>query len=203
MSDASVCRIGAGPLRQRARQIFVGKVDLGLDQSRRFDQLAPPALIDGAQSASALAERLAALALGLGVHEVGKAFGFGQVELAVLEGAAGEFAGLRQAERRAGCRAASITRRDHRRAAMDVEFGHVFAGEAVRGRETRAPGRRRAKARCADRRTPRGWRSAVWADRGPSSACSVAPAAGPDRRITATPARPAPDASATMVSGFM
>jgi hypothetical protein len=35
------------------------------------------------------------------------------------------------------------------------------------------------------------------------SAWSVAPAAGPDSRITATPARPAPEASATMVSGFM
>jgi hypothetical protein len=41
-----------------------------------------------------LAERLAALALGFGVHEVRQALGFGQVELAVLEGAARVFAGL-------------------------------------------------------------------------------------------------------------
>ena len=60
----------AGAARELAWQVFVREIDLGLDQSRRLDQAAPPALIDGAQSAAALAERLATLALGLGVHEV-------------------------------------------------------------------------------------------------------------------------------------
>ena len=60
-----------------------------------LNQAGSPALIDGcSERTSALAERLATLTLSLGVHEVGKAFGLGQVELAVLEGAAGEFAGL-------------------------------------------------------------------------------------------------------------
>ena len=97
MSAARACRMRPGPLRQRAWQVFVREIDLGFDQSRRLDQLAPPAFIDRAQRASALAERLAALALGFGVHEVRQALGFGQVELAVLEGAAGEFARLGEA----------------------------------------------------------------------------------------------------------
>ena len=102
MSAASASQDRPGPLRQRAGQVLVREIDLGFDQGRRLDQARPPALVDAAQRAAALAERLAALALGFGVHEVGEALGFGQVELAVLEGAAGEFAGLGRRGRRAG-----------------------------------------------------------------------------------------------------
>jgi hypothetical protein len=73
---------------------------------------------------------LAALALGFGVHEVGQALSFGQIELAVLEGAAGVFARLGWAD--AGLAQGRVdNRRDDGRAAMDVEFDDVFAGEAV------------------------------------------------------------------------
>ena len=41
-----------------------------------------------------LPQRLAALPIGVGVNEIVEAFGFGEIELAVLECAAGEFAGL-------------------------------------------------------------------------------------------------------------
>ena len=53
-----------------------------------------PAVIERPQRAARLPERLAPLRLGLGVDEVGEALGFGEVELAVLEGAAGELSRL-------------------------------------------------------------------------------------------------------------
>src|SRR5690606_15208167 len=102
-----------------------------LDQSRRLDQLAAPALIDGAQSPAPLAQRLAALALGFSVHEVSQALGFGQIQFAVLEGAAGVFARLGDAD--AGLTQAGVyDRRDNGLAAMDLQLGDVLAGEAVR-----------------------------------------------------------------------
>ncbi len=50
------------------------------------------------QRAAQLAQRLATLGLGLGVDQVGNALGLGQVQLAVLEGAARELARLGQAQ---------------------------------------------------------------------------------------------------------
>jgi hypothetical protein len=44
-----------------------------------------------------LAQRLAALTIGVGMNEIVEALGLGQVELAVLEGAPGELAGFRRA----------------------------------------------------------------------------------------------------------
>jgi hypothetical protein len=76
-----------------------------------------------------LAEGLASLTLGFGVHEVGEAFGFGEVELAVLEGAAGELARLRWPHAGLAKRCVDDGGNDGR-AAMNVEFGDVFAGEA-------------------------------------------------------------------------
>ena len=47
-----------------------------------------------AEQALQLTQRLAALPIGVGVNEIVETFGLGEIELAVLEGAAGEFAGL-------------------------------------------------------------------------------------------------------------
>ena len=41
-----------------------------------------------------MAQRLAALPIGVGMNEIVETFGLRQIELAVLESAAGEFAGL-------------------------------------------------------------------------------------------------------------
>ncbi len=71
---------------------------------------------------------LAALRFGLGVDEVGEAFGFGEVELAVLEGAAGELArlgGPQALDRRQGAE----NPLDHRPSAMNLQLGHVLAGK--------------------------------------------------------------------------
>ena len=52
---------------------------------------ASPRLV--AEQAFQLAQRLAALPVGVGVNEIVEAFGLGQIELAVLERAAGKLAG--------------------------------------------------------------------------------------------------------------
>ena len=81
-----------------------------------------------------LRQRLAALRLGLGLHEIGQTFDLGEIELAVLERAAGELARL--GEPHAGEREHGVDHRaDHGAAAMDVKLGHVLAGEARRRRE--------------------------------------------------------------------
>ena len=89
-----------------------------------------------------LAQRLAALAFGLRHHQVGEAFDRGEIELAVLEGAAGELAGLGRAQ------ALDLAERgerggDHRAAAVQLQLGGVLAGFAMRRRETTAPAPRR------------------------------------------------------------
>ena len=127
-------------LRQRRRDQFrghialVGKIDAGFDQRRRLDDPRAPVARFVAEQALQLAQRLAALPVGVGVNEIVEAFGFGQIELAVLEGAAGEFAGLggahifQRRQRREN-------RGQHRAPAMDMEFGDVLAGGAGRTRK--------------------------------------------------------------------
>ena len=108
---------------------LVGKVESGLDERLRAQQLCAPALIDRTQRSFGLRQGLAGLRRGLGIDEIGKSLDFGQVELAVLEGAARELARL--GEPRAGKREYGLDDPAyHRAAAMHMEFGHVLAGEA-------------------------------------------------------------------------
>ena len=81
-----------------------------------------------------LRQSLAALRLGLGLHQIGQAFDLGEIELAVLERAARELAGL--GEPNAVEQQGGVDRRaDYGAAAMDMKLGHVLAGEARRTRE--------------------------------------------------------------------
>ena len=61
---------------------------------RRLDDPRPPVARLVAEQAFQLTQRLAALPIGVGMNEIVETFGFGEIELAVLERAAGEFAGL-------------------------------------------------------------------------------------------------------------
>src|SRR5581483_9801705 len=91
-------------LRERRRDqfaghvTFVGEVDAGLDQRGSLDDLRPPVSRLLAKQTLEMAERLAALAIGVGMNEIVEAFGFGQIELAVLERAPRELAGLGRAD---------------------------------------------------------------------------------------------------------
>ena len=70
-----------------------------------------------------------ALAIGVGVDEIVEAFGFREIELAVLECAPGEFAGLGGPHALAG-RQRREERSQHRTSAVHVKFGDVFPGRA-------------------------------------------------------------------------
>ena len=152
---------------------FVGKIDRGLDLRQRLDRARAPGLGAIAEQAAHLLQRLPPLRLGVGADQVGERLDLGEVELAVLEGAAGELAGLRHPQARDP---AERRQRggDHGAAAVELELGHVLAGLAARRRETTAPApdrsarRRRGRARwpappCA---APARGRSAPRAPRG-------------------------------------
>ena len=91
-------------LRERRRDqlrrhiALIGKIDAGLDQRLRVDDLLAPVARAIAEQTFQLTQRLAALAIGVGVNEIVEAFSFGEVELAVLEGAARKLAGLGRAK---------------------------------------------------------------------------------------------------------
>ncbi len=143
--------------------------------ARSAGQPLRPLAIEAAQLAVELAQSLAALRLGLGRGEVGDRLGLGQVELAVQKGAAGEFAGLGEAQPEpAECR---DHRGEHGAAAVQMELGDILAGKARRRRkpqdqrvverlagrridEPAAPGRARRRQFAGEQRhRPRGIRS--------------------------------------------
>ncbi len=84
------------------RQILVGKIDGRFEMRQKAQQPVAPAAIERAEMTVELAQRLAALRLGFGGGEIGHRLGLGEVELAVEKGAAGEFAGLGEAQAAAG-----------------------------------------------------------------------------------------------------
>src|SRR5262249_15278733 len=115
-------------------EAFFGKVDLGFYISERAQQPASPVLIETPERAAKLAERLPSLPRRLGRDQIGPALRGREIELAMLEGAPGEFAGLGEAKAQRGERLHQSG--DDGAAAMEVEFGDVLAGEALgRGKE--------------------------------------------------------------------
>ena len=94
-----------------------------------------------------MGERLTALCLGLGLHQIGETLDLGEIELASLECAPRELAGL--GEPRAVEREHRVDDgADHGGTAVEVQLGHVLAGEARRRREPQHQA-------AVDRRTPR------------------------------------------------
>ncbi len=112
------------------RQVFVGEVDYGFEMGERAGQAPAPDAVEGAEFAVELAQGLMALRLGFGGDKIGDRLGLGQVELAVEEGASGEFAGL--GEPQAETAQHPRDRGQHRTAAVHVEFRDILAGGAPR-----------------------------------------------------------------------
>jgi hypothetical protein len=81
-----------------------------------------------------LTQRLAPLPVGVGVNQIVEGFGFGEIELAVLKCAAGEFARLRRPDM-FKLRERGEQRRLHRTAAVNVKLGYVFSGRACGSRK--------------------------------------------------------------------
>ena len=72
-------------------------IPASIKRRRLDDPRAPVARLVAEQSLQ-LAQRLAALPIGVGMDEIVETFGLGQIELAVLERAPGKFAGLGRRE---------------------------------------------------------------------------------------------------------
>jgi hypothetical protein len=89
-------------LRQRRRHqlrrhiALIGEIDAGFDQCRSLNDLCAPVTRLVPEQTFQLAQRLAALPIGVGMNEIIETLRLGEIELAVLEGAAGKFAGLRR-----------------------------------------------------------------------------------------------------------
>ena len=126
----------ARDLQRRPDQILrhiglVGKIDPRLDQRQRLDQPRAPGLGAVAEQTLELAIGLPALRLGFGADQIGQALDRGEIELAVLEGAARELARLRRPQSLDAPERAEH-RGDDRAAAVQLQLGDVLAGLAVR-----------------------------------------------------------------------
>ena len=115
---------------QRRDIVLVGEIERRLDLGGEAEQLRLPDGDLAAERAAGQGQSGAALRLGLGFEQVGEPLRLGEVDPAVLEGAAGELArlggaqALDPAERRQH-------RRDHRAAAMEVKLGDILPGRAA------------------------------------------------------------------------
>ena len=124
------CDLGNRRRDQLRRHIaLVGEINSGFDQGAGFDDLPPPISRPIAEHTLQLAQRLAALPIGVGTNQIVETFGLGEIELAILERAAGELARLRRAHI-LDCRERREQRCDHGAPAMDVKLGDVFPGRA-------------------------------------------------------------------------
>ncbi len=93
----------------------------------------PPALVALPQRPGRLRERLIPLRRRPGTDKVRETLRFGQIELAVLESAPREFAGLGHSQTQSAKRLQHA--RDHGAPAVQMQFGHVLAREARRPRK--------------------------------------------------------------------
>ena len=148
-----------------------------------------------AEQAFHLAQRLAALPIGVGVNQIVERFGFGEIELAVLKRAAGEFAGLGGPHifksRQCGKQC-----RQHRAAAMDVKLRDVLAGGAGRSRK---PQHHRIVDRPLADIMQQHPRHHPWSGKLARQRSKAVPACGPDTRTKAIALGRRPDDSAKMV----
>ena len=110
-------------------QVLIGEIDRRLEMRHaRKPRVRQPRRGDAARHPSAAVP--AALLVGLRRDQVGDRLGLGKVELAVLEGAARELAGLGQpAEAQSADRLERAL--DHGAPAMQVQLGHGLAGLGV------------------------------------------------------------------------
>ncbi len=119
------------PQRRIDRLILLVIIDRPLGLRRQAEQPLLPCRDLLAQPAFGERQRGLALRFGLGLDQVGEALGFGQVDPAILERPAGEFARLgRPQPVDRGQRGEQ--RIHHRPPAMALKFHHILAGRAGR-----------------------------------------------------------------------
>ena len=134
---ADVAQLAAGIGLLQEVDLLLGKVQRRFDQHAQPHQTLAQALHLLREHARQRAPGRARCRFGAGVDQVGHGLGLGQVELAVEEGALGEFArlGQPQAQRLPGLQAARQQQLQQHRAAMGLQLEHVFAGVGMRRRK--------------------------------------------------------------------
>ena len=154
---------------------------------------ATSAAIGGGELAGERAQRRAGRFARRRVDEIGDPFGLREIELALEERAAREFARLGEA--RAGVEAGVEQRLHHDRAAVALQLQHRLAGIGMRRREVESDALVDASpANRSEGRQPRLGQAAEDRSRDPRHF-------GPETRTTPIPPRPAGVAIAAMVSG--
>ena len=113
---------------------LVREVDTSLGQGHRLNQPQSPVLGTIAKETLELPHGLPPLRLGIGVDQVGQSLDRGQVELAVVEGAPGEFTGFGRSQPRQP-RQRRKGGSDHRPAPVQLKLDHVLAGLGIRALE--------------------------------------------------------------------
>ena len=126
--------------------VFFGKIQCGFDQHAQPHQRIAQRVDLLRERTRQRAARAARRGFGAGIDQIGNRFGLGQVDLVVEKRAFGELAGLGQAQARQqglaraiglrrGFEAAREQQLQHHRAAMRLQFKHVFTGITVRAGE--------------------------------------------------------------------
>ena len=188
------------PHRCAAQRVqgFVGEIDRRFHMHAQRRQAVGECIDASREHALQRASRRARRARVGSGDQVGDGLGLGQVEAIVEEGALAEFARPRRprAQRAGACDQLL----QHHRAAVRLQFDHVFAGEAVAVRGTTARCRRRSfRRRHAVKRT---WCACRGRRRRPQMLSAIASERGPDSRTMPTPPAPGAVAMAAMVSVF-
>src|SRR6187551_1330260 len=89
-----ICNRPTAGVQGVLRYLLVREIDRGFDPRRRTDQLPTPFFVKLAEASPELADRLPALSLRFGIDQIRDRFSLGQVQLAVLDRPAREFARL-------------------------------------------------------------------------------------------------------------
>ena len=128
-------RASHGFKREILRVLDVGEIDLRLDRRHGLEQPCTDCLALTGEAPARHALGLPPLRLRFRLDQIGEPFHFGKIDLALHEGAPGEFAGL--GEPQPGNKHERLDDRRHDRApAGDADFRHLLAGEAARRLKT-------------------------------------------------------------------
>ena len=113
------------------RDVFVRKIDVGLEIGDERNQVFAQLRNFFAQPAFQLFRRGAEREIGLGADQIDDRFGLRQIQFAVEKSALGEFPG--PSRPRARVQAGFPNPRRHQHAAVATDFDHIFAGVTRRG----------------------------------------------------------------------
>jgi hypothetical protein len=120
--------------RRRRNVLFVGEVQLGLDQDQYVYQRASPKLGSLLEMTGGALDRKTSLLFRFSLDEIPESLDRNEIKLPVFEGAARKFSGARKAKSRRSAQRLEEVRYDGW-GSMHLKLGAVFPSEAVRPRK--------------------------------------------------------------------